>query len=87
MSNVFIALAIICVLCGVVSSIMIVSFLSNQGIKINYFLLRLLLPKYVEQYKKIMIEKSGRPGSLYYTFVVSMISGLVLAVIGLLFRV
>ena len=87
MSNVFIALAIICVLCGVVSSIMIVSFLSNQGIKINYFLLRLLLPKYVEQYKKIMIEKSGRPGSLYYTFVVSMISGLVLAVIGLLLRV
>jgi len=87
MSNVFIALAIICVLCGVVSSIMIVSFLSNQGIKINYFLLRLLLPKYVEQYKKIMIEKSGRPGSLYYTFVVSMISGLILAVIGLLLRI
>lgn len=87
MSNVFIALAIICVLCGVVSSIMIVSFLSNRGIKINYFLLRLLLPKYVDQYKKIMIEKSGRPGSLYYTFVVSMISGLVLAVIGLLLRI
>jgi len=87
MSNVFIALAIICVLCGVVSSIMIVSFLSNQGIKINYFLLRLLLPKYVEQYKIIMIEKSSRPGSLYYTFVVSMISGLILAVIGLLLRI
>lgn len=87
MSNVFMALAIICVLCGVISSIMIVSFLSNHGVKINYFLLRLLLPKYVDQYKKIMIEKSGRPGSLYYTFVVSMISGLVLAVISLLLRI
>ena len=87
MSDVFIVLAIACVLCGVVSSMMIVSFLSNQGIKINYFLLRLFLPKYVEQYKKIMIEKTGRPGSLYYSFVVSMISGLVLASIGLLLRI
>lgn len=86
MSKVFFMLAVICVLCGVVFSIMIVSFLSNHGVKINYFLLRLLLPKYIGQYKNIMTEKTGRPGSLYYAFVISMVSGLVLAIIGLLIK-
>ncbi len=86
MSNIFLVLAVICVLCGVISSIMIVSFLSNHGVKINYFLLRLLLPKYVSQYRKIAIEETGKPGFLYYSFVVSMVSALVLAVIGLLLR-
>jgi hypothetical protein len=87
MSNIFLVLAVICVLYGVISSMMIVSFLSNRGIKINYFLLRLLLPKYVEQYKKIMVETTGRPGTLYFSFVTSMVSALVLAIIGLLLRI
>jgi hypothetical protein len=87
MSNIFLVLAVICVLYGVISSMMIVSFLSNRGIKINYFLLRLLLPKYVEQYKKIMVETTGGPGTLYFSFVTSMVSALVLAIIGLLLRI
>jgi hypothetical protein len=86
MSNIFLVLAVICVLYGVISSMMIVSFLSNHGVKINYFLLRLLLPKYVGQYRKIAIEETGKAGFWYYSFVISMISTLVLAIIGLLLR-
>lgn len=86
MSNLFLALAIISTLWGVVSSIVIVSFLSNHGVKINYFLLRLLLPKYVGQYRKITIEETGKPSVWYYSFVISMNSALVLAVVGLLLR-
>ena len=86
MSNIFLTVAIICALWGVVSSIVIVSFLSNHGVKINYFLLRLLLPKYVGQYRKITIEETGKAGFWYYSFVTSMISALVLAVVGLLLR-
>ncbi|MBI5476504.1 MAG: hypothetical protein HY964_07175 [Ignavibacteriales bacterium] len=87
MSIFFITLALICVFWGVVSSIVIVSFLSNHGVKINYFLLKLFLPKYVSQYRKLKIEETGKPGYWYYSFVVSMISALVLAIIGLLLRV
>jgi hypothetical protein len=44
------------------------------------------MPKYVGQYRKIMVEKTGKPGMLYYSFVTSMIAALVLAVAGLWFR-
>ncbi|MDI6767911.1 MAG: hypothetical protein QME52_13905 [Bacteroidota bacterium] len=87
MSNLFMALAIICVFWGIASSMVIVSFLSNHGIKINWILLRLFLPKYVDQYRKLKLEETGKPGYWYYSFVVSMISALVLAIIGLLFRI
>ena len=87
MSNLFIALAIVCVFWGIASSIVIVSFLSNHGVKINYFLLRLLLPKYVGQYRKITVEETGKPGVWYYSFVTVMISALVLAIVGLLLRI
>ncbi|MBI5022527.1 MAG: hypothetical protein HZB59_13920 [Ignavibacteriales bacterium] len=87
MSNLFIALAIVCALWGVASSIVIVSYLSNHGVKINWILLRLFLPKYVGQYRKLKIEETGEPGYLYNSFVASMISSLVLAIIGLLLRI
>lgn len=87
MSILFFVLSLICVLWGIVSSMVIVSFLSNHGVKINYFLLRLFLPKYVGQYRKIKLEETGKPGYWYYSFVVSMISALVLTIIGLLFRI
>jgi len=86
MSNIFLTVAIFCVLWGVVSSIIIVSFLSNHGVKINYFLLRLFLPKYVVQYRKITVEETGKAGFWYYSFVTSMISALVLAILGLLLK-
>lgn len=86
MSNMFLALAVICVLNGVISSMVIISYLSNHGVKINYFLLKLFLPKYVGQYRKITIEDTGRAGFWYYSFVISMNSALLLALIGLLLR-
>jgi hypothetical protein len=87
MSILFLVPALICVLWGIVSSMMIVSFLSNHGVKINYLLLKLFLPKYVGQYRKITLEENGKPGIWYYSFVISMNSALALAAIGLLLRI
>ncbi len=87
MINIFLGLGIISVLWGVVSSIVIVSFLSTHGVKINYFLLRLLLPKYVGEYRKMTLNETGKVGGWYYSFVISMIGGLVLALIGILLRI
>ncbi|MGD8538031.1 MAG: hypothetical protein PVI66_04865 [Candidatus Aminicenantes bacterium] len=48
-----------------VSFIMIINFLEKRNVKINYFLIRFLMWKYVSQYKKITLEETGIVGSLY----------------------
>jgi hypothetical protein len=86
MSILFFVLALISVVFGIVFMIMITSNLSKRGIKINYFLLRLYIIKYVHQYRNITIEESGKPGPLFYPFVVSMCLALFFAIIGLILK-
>jgi len=78
--------ALVSVIFGIVFMIMIVSFLSERGIKINYLLIRLYIIKYIAQYREITIEENGKPGNLFYAFIVSMNLALVLAVIGIILR-
>lgn len=56
----------------ILATILIISELQRRNIKINFFLIRLLLFKYVSQYKKITIEESGSPGLLYYLWIISV---------------
>jgi len=62
MSTIFLVLALMSIVWGIVTSIMITSFLSRRGIKINYLFLRLFIFKYVSQYRKITMEETGKPG-------------------------
>lgn len=71
---------------GIVSSIMIVSYLKQRGIKINFFLLRMLIIKYANQYRTITREKTGRTGPWFYSFVAAMNLALVSAIVGLVMR-
>ncbi|MBA7608492.1 hypothetical protein ES703_15669 [subsurface metagenome] len=87
MSMSFFILAIISVICGIVFSLMIASFLSKHGIKINYVFLRLYILKYIHQYRKLTVEENGKPGNLFYAFIVSMNLALVFAVIGIVLRI
>ena len=82
----FFILAIISVICGIVFSLMITSFLSRHGIKINYVFIRLYLLKYIHQYRKITVEENGKPGNLFYAFIVSMNLALVFTIIGIILR-
>ncbi|MFC1980235.1 hypothetical protein ACFLVS_05245 [Chloroflexota bacterium] len=86
MSMFFSVPALVSVIFGIVFMIMITSFLSNRGIKINYIFLRLYIIKYVHQYRKITMEENGKPGNLFYAFIVSMNLALVLAVIGIILK-
>jgi uncharacterized oligopeptide transporter (OPT) family protein len=86
MSTPLLILAILSALWGVVSSLVIASFLSRHGVKINYLFLKVLMLKYIHQYRKITIQESGRPGPWFYSFVISMNLALALAVIGLVLR-
>ena len=85
-SNLLLGVAILSVLWGVVSSIVIISYLSQRGIKVNFLLLRLFIIKYVAQYQEITRKETGKPGGWFYSFVISMNLALVTAVIGLILR-
>ena len=82
MSTVFIVLALICVVCGIAAAMMIASFLSNRGVRINYLFIRLFIFGYVGQYRQVTMEETGKPGPLFYMFVTSWVLSLVFAVTG-----
>ena len=86
MSMFFLIPALVSLIFGIVFMIMITSFLSKRGSKINYIFLRLYIIKYIDQYRKITVEENGKPGNLFYPYIVSMSLALVLAVIGIILR-
>ena len=65
---------------------MIVHQLSKRGVKINFFLLRVYLIKYIHQYKQLTLKETGKIGPLYYPCILSINLALLLAIIGLLIR-
>jgi len=86
MSNLFFVLAIVSAISGIASSIVITAWLSKRGIKINYPFIRVLIIKYVHQYRKITQQEGGKPGPWFYSFVISMNLALIFAVVGFVFK-
>jgi len=87
MSTLFFVLALIGVACGIATSIMVASFLSKRGIKINYLFFRVLIFKYVRQYRQITIEESGKPGPLFYSFITAWNLALLFAIVGIILKI
>jgi hypothetical protein len=85
-SNFFFGLALLSVGWGIVSMIVITNFVAERGTKINFFLYRIYIIKYVNQYKQITEKESGRPGPWFYSFLVSMNLALVFTVVGAILK-
>ena len=85
-SDLFLGMSLISVGWGIVSMIVMTSFVSERGTKINYFLYRLYVIKYVSQYKKITETENGQPGPWFYSFIIAMNLTWVLAIIGFLLK-
>ncbi len=83
MSDLFLGLAILSVVWGIVSSMIIVSYLSRRGVKINFLLIRILVLKYIHQYHQLTRQETGKPGPWFYSYVVSMLLALAFAILGL----
>lgn len=79
-----VALAFVAVIWNIVVSMMIVDDLSKRGKKINYFLIRLYLPWYVDSYRRITKAEAGQPGVLYYHWEISITVMLVVALLAVL---
>ncbi len=86
MANVLLGLALVFVGLFVILSIMIVHEVSKKGVKINFFLLRLYIIKYIQQYKQITKQETGKVGPLYYPCIISVNLALVCAIVGLILR-
>ena len=87
MSTLFFILALIGVACGIVASAMIASFLSRRGIKINYLFFRVLIFGYIRQYRKITLEETGKPGPLFYLFIIAWNLALLFAIVGVILEI
>ena len=85
-SNLFFGLALVSVGWGIVSMIVITNFVAERGTKINYFLYRLYVIKYVNQYKQITEDENGRAGVWFYSFIISMNLTWLLAIIGFVLK-
>jgi uncharacterized oligopeptide transporter (OPT) family protein len=83
MSSPLLVLAILSALWGIVSSLVIASFLSKRGIKINYIFFKVLMIKYIHQYRKMTMQENGRPGPWFYSFVISMNLALIFTIAGI----
>jgi hypothetical protein len=70
--NMFIGLALVSVIVNVVISVLITAALEKRNIKINFLFLRLLILKYVKQYRDITLQETGRVGVLFYCWLVSI---------------
>ena len=85
-NTLFPVLAILGALWGVVSLVLIASFLSKRGVKINYIFFKVLMLKYIHQYSKITMQENSRPGPSFYSFVISVNLALVFAIAGIMLQ-
>jgi hypothetical protein len=73
-----------CVLCGfwnVLATILIFNALKKRGISVSFFWLRILAPVNTFKYKKITEEETGKAGSLFYHWIISINLALIFAII------
>ena len=83
MPNVFFVVAIVCAMWGIVSSFMIVSFLSKRGYSINWFFLKIMILKHISDYHSITAKENGKPGLWFYSYITSMILALIFVAVGM----
>jgi len=68
----------------VILTMMMLHELSKHGVKVNVLFIKLLLLKYIHQYKQITEEKTGKAGPLYYPCIISINIALALTITSLI---
>lgn len=81
--HLFLYLALLSVICNIVITMIIISELQKRKVKINFFLLRLYIPKYVYEYKKINLKETGKVSPLFYSWLSTINLAWILAAIGI----
>ena len=79
LTNFFIAVTAIAIVWFIVSGGMIVNELMKRNHKIKFIIINMMLPVYIQRYKKITLEETGKIGVLYYHAVIAVNTALVFA--------
>jgi hypothetical protein len=69
---------------NIVTSIRILGELRRRNMRASFLWLRAMAPIYAFRYKKITTEETGKPGALFYHWIISINVALVFAVAALL---
>jgi len=79
----FAAAAALGVIWNIGTSLRIYSFLRGRDVPASFLLLRMMAPKYALQYKQLTMREQGKPGPLFYHWIISINLALVFAVAAL----
>ena len=85
MTIIFTSIAAIALIWFIVIGFVICDWLSERSYKVNYVFIRLFLPVYVNQYKKLTIAETGKVGALYYHWIISINIALVCVIAAVVF--
>ena len=83
----FAVIASIAIVWHIVSGAMIVNELMKRKQKIQFIIIKLMLPVYAHRYKKITLEETGKVGSLFYQYVIAANVALVFALAAIISKV
>jgi len=86
MSVPFLVLGLASVGVGIISSIAVTSYVAKRGVRINFFLYRIMIFKYFNDYRRLTLQETGRIGPWYYAFSAAMILTLVFVVVGIILK-
>lgn len=77
---IFAVIAVIALIWYVVSSIMIYSELKKRNVSVNFIFIRFMIIPYANKYKEITKKETGRVGSLFYHWIISINIALVFGI-------
>ncbi|HHI02997.1 MAG: hypothetical protein DRP51_03510 [Candidatus Zixiibacteriota bacterium] len=82
--EILLAMGVLCGFWNVAMSIAIYGSLQKRGVPVSFLWLRLMAPKYAFQYKEITRTETGKVGSLFYQWILSINLALVFFVIAVI---
>jgi len=86
MSSVAFGIAMIGVIWGIVSALVMTNFVSKRGVKINVPFFRIFVVKYIYQYSQITKEENGKRSIWFYSYIIAMNCALLSTVVGLFLK-
>ena len=81
MEILFSSIAIIALITFVVTSVMIYSYLDRKGEKVSFLWLRLYMIPNANKYKRITKNETGKVGSLFYIWLISINTALICTIL------
>ena len=79
--NILIPIGVLAVLWYILTTMRIYEALRKRGMKVNFPFLKFFILKYVSQYKDITKKETGKVGSLFYHWIISINIALVVAIL------